>query len=670
MADKEVAIKINVDADGGAKSLSELKKEFKETQKTLEGLTIGTKEYVKTLERLGGIKDDIGDLNDTIKTFNPEGKIQAFGNVMGGVASGIQGAVGAMALFGVESEETQKMLLKVQAASAFAEGIKGIVGLGDSFKNLQLVLGKTALGQKLVTAGQYLWNAALKANPIGLIIAGITALIGAFALLSVSSEDAALSQERLNELEKEAAEKLDKHIAAIEKKNAVLNKASDFEIQLLKAKGATEEELFEAEKKRDEKRRLQLMFIKGVRDLSAAESAELLALTQKQTLAYAKIIGDAKKEEVVNKKKSAEEQKKIDDKAVDDKAANDAKILANTTKLIEDTTKLKEDEELRLAANDEIRLTILKERELVLLKEQYDASNKSIEAKQAYEDSKLAIDQKYMDDVNNLRIADGIKKDEQNAADLLKAQELKTAQLELKSTTATTEYNQLVAQGSLGLALSVDLAQQQADAELAVLKDKNERGLLTAQEYADAQAKIEDDLQAKKLNAVEGGLNSAQNLSNAFFSLAQAAAGKDAKKLLELKKKQFKVDKAFSLVKATIDGVRSVQAALTQTPPLSYVLAAFNGVMAAANIAKIASSKFEGESGGGSGGGGAMASLGSAGGGVALAPPSSGSTQLNADGTIKAAMGNNQPTVKAVVVETDITTSQKRVNTIEERASL
>jgi hypothetical protein len=65
-----------------------------------------------------------------------------------------------------------------------------------------------------------------------------------------------------------------------------------------------------------------------------------------------------------------------------------------------------------------------------------------------------------------------------------------------------------------------------------------------------------------------------------------------------------------------------------------------------------------------------MASLGSAGGGVALAPPSSGSTQLNADGTIKAAMGNNQPTVKAVVVETDITTSQKRVNTIEERASL
>ena len=66
----------------------------------------------------------------------------------------------------------------------------------------------------------------------------------------------------------------------------------------------------------------------------------------------------------------------------------------------------------------------------------------------------------------------------------------------------------------------------------------------------------------------------------------------------------------------------------------------------------------------------AVSAVGAAGGGVALAPPSSGSTSLNADGTIKAAMGNNQPTVKAVVVETDITKSQKRVNTIEERASL
>ncbi|HEY0042267.1 MAG TPA: hypothetical protein VGB71_16460, partial [Flavisolibacter sp.] len=79
-----------------------------------------------------------------------------------GLASGFQAAQGAAALFGQEGEAIQKTLLKVQAASAFAEGIKGVAGLSDGFK----VLGNV-----------------IKANPV-LLIAGIIAGIGAalFAL--------------------------------------------------------------------------------------------------------------------------------------------------------------------------------------------------------------------------------------------------------------------------------------------------------------------------------------------------------------------------------------------------------------------------------------------------------------------------------------------------------
>jgi len=614
MADKEVAIKINVDADGGAKSLSELKKEFKETQKTLEGLTIGTKEYVSTLQRLGGIKDDIGDLNDTIKTFNPEGKIQAFGNVMGGVASGIQGAVGAMALFGIESEETQKMLLKVQAATAFAEGIKGIVGLGDSFKNLQLVLGKTALGQKLVTVGQYLWNAALNANPIGLIIAGITALIGAFALLSVSSEDAALSQERLNELEKEAAEKLDKHVSAIEKKNAVLNKASDFEIQLLKAKGATEKELFEAEKKRDETRRLQLMFIKGVRDLSAAESAELLALTQKQTLASAKIIGDARKE-----------QKKIND------AAAEKQKTADEEKAKKDLENLRKAQE-----SYEIHLQKLKE-----IKDKADA------------------DKKLLDDKAKADEAQG------NADALAIAEEW------LKSKAALDEfYNSQTFAGQL------ENLQIQMDAELALVEGNEAAKFLIREKYAQKTKDLNLQIANATLEIAQQSNDAMQGLSDLFFSVKMANLEKGSAAELKAAKQQFKVNKALAITNGIISTIQGVINALTATSslpePYATILRVVSAVSVAAagaaNVAKISATQFN--STGGGGGGGSMASLGSAGGGVALAPPSSGSTSLNADGTIKAAMGNSQPTIKAVVVETDITTSQKRVNTIEERASL
>jgi hypothetical protein len=667
-ADEEILITLKVDTTESAKSLKQLRQEYKDQLKELEGLTVGTKEYIDALSKIGGIKDEIGDLNQTINAFNPEGKIQAFGNVVGGLASGIQGAVGAMALFGVESEETQKMLLKVQAASAFAEGIKGVIGLGDAFGNLKLVLGQTAIGQKLVTAGQWLWNAAMNANPIGLIIMGITALVGAFALLSSAQETAAEKQARLNELEKEQLAQREKDIELIKRKMQLLDESATYELNLAKAQGRSREDLYKIEHDNIQKRIDDINLLKWYRvkgELSASELLELNKLNREKSLLEIKYKTDTINIISDKQKKSAEEQKKIDDKIEQDKKINDAKILASTEKLIEDTKKLKEDEELRLAANDEIRLTILKERELVLLQEQYNASNKSLESQQAFIDAKLAIDQKYLDDVNTLRTTEAQKIAEEEAAALLKAQELKTAQLELKSTNANAEYEQLVAQGNLGLALSIDLAQQKADAELAVLKDKNERGLLSAQEYADAQAKVEEDLQAKKLNAVEGGLNSAQSLSNAFFSLAQASAGKDAKKQLELKKKQFKVDKAFNLVRATIDGIRSVQAALTQTPPLSYVLAAFNGVMAAANIAKIASSKFEGETGGGGGGSSDIPSAMTA---PTINAPSSSSTQLNADGSVKPSGG--QITSRVIVVESDITNKQRQVASMQQNASV
>lgn len=136
----DIAFKASVDLGGGEKSLSSLKKEFKETQKQLEGLTVGSEKYVDTLKKLGKVKDDIGDLNTTIRAFNPEGKIAALSSTIGGVASGFQAATAATALFGSENKDLEKTLLKVQASMAFADGIKGIVGLGDAFKNLRLIL--------------------------------------------------------------------------------------------------------------------------------------------------------------------------------------------------------------------------------------------------------------------------------------------------------------------------------------------------------------------------------------------------------------------------------------------------------------------------------------------------------------------------------------------------
>ena len=105
----DIPFKASVDLGEGAKSLKTLKTEFKEAQMELDGLTSGTEDYVKALQKLGKIKDDIGDLNAEIKAFSPEGKVQAFNSVIGGVASGFQAATGAAALFGGENKELQRL---------------------------------------------------------------------------------------------------------------------------------------------------------------------------------------------------------------------------------------------------------------------------------------------------------------------------------------------------------------------------------------------------------------------------------------------------------------------------------------------------------------------------------------------------------------------------------
>ena len=96
---------------------------------------------MQTLQRLGAVKDEIGDLRSEIQAFaGADAKIGAVTNVVGGLASGFAAAQGAAALFGSESEDLQKSLVKVQSAMAFAEGIKGLAGLSDGFKVLGNVI--------------------------------------------------------------------------------------------------------------------------------------------------------------------------------------------------------------------------------------------------------------------------------------------------------------------------------------------------------------------------------------------------------------------------------------------------------------------------------------------------------------------------------------------------
>ena len=226
MADEEIIIDVKFETGEAAKSLKELKQEYKDQQKELSGLEAGSKKYVEQLQKLGAIKDQIGDLNAEIKAFNPEGKIQAFGNVVGGLASGFQAAQGAAALFGDESENVQKALLKVQAVMAFSEGIKGIVGLQDGFT--------------------VLWN-IIKANPWGAVFTALSAIATAAVLIYDSIDRTS-----------ESTKALTKELEQQEEITKALTSQMNREIELLTAQGTSQTEIINLKEKLIKQQLLEL----------------------------------------------------------------------------------------------------------------------------------------------------------------------------------------------------------------------------------------------------------------------------------------------------------------------------------------------------------------------------------------------------------------------------
>jgi len=189
------------------------------------------------LQRAATLKDELGDLNDTLDALNPDAKFQAFGQTLTAVAGGFTAVQGALGLFGDESEEVQKGLLKIQSALAITQGLQAFFGgLGDGLKNIRALLGATTAATTAATAaskadavakgaqaaattavgtasaaaatGVRAFVASLLASPLAPIIIGLTAVGAAFALLGDDAEEADQKVEGLFDT-LDAVEKLD-----------------------------------------------------------------------------------------------------------------------------------------------------------------------------------------------------------------------------------------------------------------------------------------------------------------------------------------------------------------------------------------------------------------------------------------------------------------------------
>ena len=112
---------------------------------------------------------------------------QKLGGALQGVVGAFAVAQGAMGLFGVESEATEKALLKVQSAMAVLQGFQAVKeslpalkALKNSIFGLVAPLLAQATATGTATASTQLLGVAMKALPILAIVGAITAVVVAF----------------------------------------------------------------------------------------------------------------------------------------------------------------------------------------------------------------------------------------------------------------------------------------------------------------------------------------------------------------------------------------------------------------------------------------------------------------------------------------------------------
>jgi hypothetical protein len=212
-------------------------------------------------------------------------------------------------------------------------------------------------------------------------------------------------------------------------------------------------------------------------------------------------------------------------------------------------------------------------------------------------------------------------------------------------------------------------------------------------QQADAIAKIQDDAaeearqkrlkeQAEKIQIASDYAGAVNNLSETVFAISDRFGKQDEVSKEKRAKRQFQIQKAMQLSMAIIDGFKAANASLAQSPialgpapnPAGIASLAFAISTSLANVAKIASTQYGSKSSGGGAGGGGGAAMG---GGTATgggAPSFSLFGQGNNMNTTGAAQdvenNNNQLTVKAVVVESDVTSTQNKVKKMQENATL
>jgi hypothetical protein len=697
--------KIILDAD-----VKPLKKQLREATQELQLARQKYGEFsdeaVRAAQKVAGIRDEIDAANEAAQLFDPGKRFQALTTAASTAAGGIAAVQGAMALFGSESEEVEKALLKVQGAMALSQGLSQLKDVGKVTEQLKLSFRGLFVSAKSATTATDGLTKGTKGLSKAIIATGVGALVAALGLLIANFDKVKEVMMKLFPVFEQLGKfisgiitgftdfigltsEAERNLEALGKTNQKLNDDINNKIKLLSAQGGKEAEIYNLRRQQingELKLLEETQKTKGeLTDEEQKRQKELLTENAVEAANYYKFTQEQEKAAAEKSKAAAEKAKVEADKrrALELEAQGileDAKLELLDKRQQEEAAVEKEYEAKRkklkeAGIKDDGSLEMARQNRLAEIRKQY----------QEEEDSREQEFQKRLNDIRTeIRLA-GIKDENEKARQQIL--------LDFESKRQDILANEKLT-GEQRIALQLELAQQEqqqlAALQLTIDQQNAEKALADLDmqmKEADASYQIQKDLidrkEALSLEQYQQGLINEQQFNEAMKGYSEARIEIDRKEneakmqnaamaagllntVSDLVGKNTAAGKATAIAATTIDTYLGAQKAyvsqLVPADPSSPIRAAIAAAIAVAggikNVREIVKTKVPG-----AGAVSAPSISASAPGGVPQVP-TIGNSPITALG---AAMQPAKP-LRAYVVESDVTGTQKRVADIERRA--
>jgi len=274
MAKQVIGFEATFDGAKVEKSVKSIKTELREAQQ--EAINLARKfgdtstEAITAAQKVATLKDEVGDFKQRVDALNPDAKFRALGQSLQGVAGGFAGLQGAIGLFGTESKDLEKQLLKVQSALALSQGLDAILESKDAFKNLGIV-GVQAFNSI---------KTAIGATGIGLLVVALGTIYAYWDDITEAVSGVSKEQQKLNrETDKNVKAQKDK-LDELDSQDAVLKQQGLSERQILKLKEAQTKELIKQQI-------VQLEGAKVAADTELKRTIDMFATTSKIVSSFA-----------------------------------------------------------------------------------------------------------------------------------------------------------------------------------------------------------------------------------------------------------------------------------------------------------------------------------------------------------------------------------------------